>query len=105
MNSDQVTIRNSAIDNRSVGKIFQVFTHSGIEIGSEKIDYKELKRSYKHMWPLPNQSLSISNEGLSLGQDVFSLIRPLDTSQVDLVTPGQYELCWVGLQVDHCPQK
>ena len=93
MDSGQVTIRISAIDKRTVAKIFQVDINLDIEIGYKKIDYKESKRSYKHMWPLPNQFLSMNYVGITLGQDVFCLIRPLEYKSGGLVTPGQYEFC------------
>ena len=87
IDSNQLTIQFNGFDNRYVVKNCPVLPHPGLDMGSQKIGYKELKRSCKHMWPLPSQFLSILNEGVIIGQVVFSLIRPLEYKSCGLRDP------------------
>ena len=53
-------------------------THPVLEVGDSTYDYKNWKKRFAHLKPLPSITFTLSDVKLILGQDCYPLIRPLE---------------------------
>ena len=70
----------------------KAFEKDRLELGNDCIDVKSLKQKYEHLSPISSNMLRLGDVQVLLGQDVFSLMRPLEYRYADNKQPWAVRL-------------
>ena len=62
----------------TTGEIVTFCSHHILIIGEKDYDFRKLKEEYKYLSDLPNIRDSMTDVKITLGQDAYQLIRPLE---------------------------
>ena len=102
VNSDQLHFGSALLIKDQCPKFSRSLPILALKFDPRKLIIKVEKNLWAHV---ANHFSSMSNVGVILGQNVFSPIRRLEYKSGGPSDPCEFKLCWVGLQVDHYPEK
>ena len=87
MDSEVVTITVGGVRGKAIPTKIEAYVHPKLHVGAGSYNVVALKRKFKHLQSLPNEHLDLRKVKILLGQNAFSLIRPVEYREGEATDP------------------